>query len=79
MLSELRRFKFTLSWLCDDHIAADTVVLNGFRQRAMTAPSTRFEGPPFSKIDLILIACRELVGDLGWGRLSTQGADERVE
>jgi hypothetical protein len=24
LLSEIRRFKFTVSWLCDDHTAADS-------------------------------------------------------
>jgi hypothetical protein len=39
MPSDLRRYKLTVSWLCDDHIAADTFVVKGFRQRASTAPS----------------------------------------
>jgi hypothetical protein len=37
--SEIRRFKFTASWLCDDHIAAGIFVVKGPRHRAMTAPS----------------------------------------
>jgi hypothetical protein len=37
--SEIRRFKFTVSWLCDDLIAAGTFVVKGPRHRAMTAPS----------------------------------------
>jgi hypothetical protein len=28
--SEIRRFKFTVSWLCDDHIAADNLGHEGF-------------------------------------------------
>jgi hypothetical protein len=39
--SKVCRFKFSLSWLCDDHIAADTFVMKGSRQHAMTAPSPR--------------------------------------
>jgi hypothetical protein len=50
MLSERRRFIFTVSWLCDDHISAETFVVKGFSimryysplsARAMTAPSPR--------------------------------------
>jgi hypothetical protein len=38
--SEIRRFKFTVSWLCDDHIAAKkTFVVRGPRHFAMTATS----------------------------------------
>jgi hypothetical protein len=36
--SEIRRFKFTVSWLCDDHTAAGTFVMKGPRQRAMAVP-----------------------------------------
>jgi hypothetical protein len=38
---EIRRFKFTVSWLRDDHIAAETFVLKRPRHRAMTTPSSR--------------------------------------
>jgi hypothetical protein len=41
MPSEIRRFKFTVSWPYDDHIVADTFVVKGSRQRATTAPSPR--------------------------------------
>jgi hypothetical protein len=33
MPSEMRRFKFAVSWPCDDHIAAGTFVVKGSRQR----------------------------------------------
>jgi hypothetical protein len=33
--------KFTVSWLCDDYIAAGTFVVKGFWQRALTALSPR--------------------------------------
>jgi hypothetical protein len=35
---EIRRFKFTVSWLCDDHIAAD----NLRRKRPLTS---RYDSP----------------------------------
>jgi hypothetical protein len=38
--SEIRRFKFTVSWLCDDHIAAD----NLRRKRSSTS---RYDSPLF--------------------------------
>jgi hypothetical protein len=39
--SEIRRLKFQVSWLCNDRTAAETFVVNGSRQRAMSAPPTR--------------------------------------
>jgi hypothetical protein len=38
MPSELRRFEFTVSWLCDDHIAANTFVMKG-------VSTTRYDSP----------------------------------
>jgi hypothetical protein len=38
---EIRRLKFKVSWLYEDHIAAGTFVMKGSRQRALTAPSLR--------------------------------------
>jgi hypothetical protein len=61
--SEIRRFKFMVSWLCDDHVAADSLVVKRPRHRAMTAPLRAFEGALFSKIDLWLIVSRELIED----------------
>jgi hypothetical protein len=57
--SEIRRFKFTVSWLCDDHIAADNL-------RRKWSSTSRYDSHlsvlsknlQFSKIDVILIASR---------------------
>jgi hypothetical protein len=38
--SEIRRFKFKISWLCDDHIAAGPFVVNGSRKHYQS-PSPR--------------------------------------
>jgi hypothetical protein len=77
--SEIRRIKFTVSWLCDDHTAAGIFVVKGSRHRAMTATSpccrrtTVFKG--WRNTD-----CLPRGGSLrGWGRLSVQGADKRVK
>jgi hypothetical protein len=35
---ERRRFKFTVSWLCDDHIAASTFVVKGFSTKRYDSP-----------------------------------------
>jgi hypothetical protein len=53
--SDIRQFKFTVSWLCDDLTAAGTfVVVKGFRQRTMTAPSP-LEGLQFSIVSCKLV------------------------
>jgi hypothetical protein len=36
--SELRRFNFTVSWLCDDHIAAGTFVVKDFSTSRYDSP-----------------------------------------
>jgi hypothetical protein len=61
--SEIRWFKFTVSWLCDDHTAADTFVVKSSRQRTRQPPLRAVEGLLFPKIDMIFIAFRELIGD----------------
>jgi hypothetical protein len=62
--SEIRRFKFTVSWLCDDHIA----LKNLCRERFSTS---RYDSAlsVLSKdyIDDILIASRKLVDDSRMG------------
>jgi hypothetical protein len=61
--SEIRRFKFKVSWLCDAHIAADTFVVEGSRERAITAPLGAVDGLNFAQIGVVLIASRKSVGD----------------
>jgi hypothetical protein len=65
--SEIRRFKFTAIWLCGDYIAAGS-----FRRERLS--TTRYDSPlravewlQFSKIDVIFIASRELVGNSRMG------------
>jgi hypothetical protein len=65
--SGISRFKFKVSRLCDDYIAADNLRRKRYRHRAMTAPLRAVEGLKFSKIDVILIASRELVEDSRMG------------
>jgi hypothetical protein len=63
MPSEIKRFKFTVSWLCDDHIAADTFVVKKVLEFALLQPPLRaVEGQCISAVDVSLIAFRELVG-----------------
>jgi hypothetical protein len=59
--SEIRRCKFTVSWLCDDHIAAGTFVVKGPRHRAMTATSPRCRRTAVLK-DWHNIDCLPLIG-----------------
>jgi hypothetical protein len=61
--SKIRQFKFKVSWLCDNHIAADTFVAKGSRQCAMIATLLAVEGLQFSKNNMIFIVSRELVDD----------------
>jgi hypothetical protein len=64
--SEIRRFKFTVSWLCDDHTAADNL-------RRKIFSTSRYDSPlsvlskDYRKMDVILIASRELVDDSRMG------------
>jgi hypothetical protein len=53
--SEIRRFKFKVSWLCDDHIAADNLRVETSHY---DSPLRAVEGLQFSNIDVILIASR---------------------
>jgi hypothetical protein len=66
---EIRRFKFTMSWLCDDHIAAGTFVVKGPRHRAMTATSPRCRRTTLFKdkrnIDCLPQVCRRFVNGNG--------------
>jgi hypothetical protein len=59
--SEISRFKFTVSWLCDDRTAADNLRRKGPRHRAMTATS-----PCCRRITVFKlwrnINCRPLIG-----------------
>jgi hypothetical protein len=42
MLSEIRRFEFTVSWLCDDHTAAENL-------RVETFSTPRYDSPLSAK------------------------------
>jgi hypothetical protein len=61
MPSETRRFKFTASWLCDDHTAAEQIVLRRSQHRAITAPSPRCRRTTVFK-DLRYIYCLTRTG-----------------
>jgi hypothetical protein len=65
--SEIRRFKFKVSWLCDDNTTADTFVVECPRQRTMAAHIGVVEGLQFLRIEIIPITFRDLVGDSRMG------------
>jgi hypothetical protein len=60
---DLRPFKFAVSWLCDDHIAAEILR----RKRSSTSRYNSHLSVLFLKIDIIPIASRYLVGDSRMG------------
>jgi hypothetical protein len=68
MPSEICRFKFKVSWLCGDQIAADSLRGEAFSTSRYDSPHFRaVEGRQFSNIDVVLIASRELVDDSRMG------------
>jgi hypothetical protein len=65
---KIRRFKFTVSWLCDDHTAADNRRREAFStSRYDSTLSVLSMDYSFEKSEMILIASRELVGDSRMG------------
>jgi hypothetical protein len=78
--SEVRQFKFKLSWLCDDHAAAD-------RLRRKTFSTMRYDSHlsmlsqdySFQRLTVYLLPPASWLTIRGWGRLSIQGADKRVK
>jgi hypothetical protein len=68
MPSWTRRFKFTVSWHCYDHVATEHLLLfQGHRLRAITASSPRCRRTIVVKMKTIFILSRELVGDSRMG------------
>jgi hypothetical protein len=65
--SEIRRFKFTVSWPCDAHSAAENLRCKRFSTSRYDSPLRAVEGLLLSKIDVLLIASGELVGDSRMG------------
>jgi hypothetical protein len=63
MPSESFRFKFKVSWLCDDHTEAHTFAVFFFDNALGQPPLRAVEGPQFSKYDMLFVASRELNGD----------------
>jgi hypothetical protein len=61
--SEIRQFKFMVSWLCVDHIAVQQLR----PEISMSAPLREVEGLQFLQIDILLIFSRKLVDDSRMG------------
>jgi hypothetical protein len=78
--SEIRRFKFTVSWLCDDHIAAHSLR----RKRSSTSRydshlSVLSKDYSLQRLTLYWLPPANRLTIRRWGRLSVQGADKRVK
>jgi hypothetical protein len=68
MPSEIRQFKFTVSWLCDDNTAADILRSKKFStSRYDSHLSALSKDYSFSKVGIMLTASRELVDDSRMG------------
>jgi hypothetical protein len=65
--SQIHRFKFAVSWLCDDCIAVETFVVEVLSNVLRQPPLRIVAGQQFPKIEAILTAFRELVRDLRMG------------
>jgi hypothetical protein len=65
--SKICRFKLAVSWLCDDHIAAENLGRKVLDIALWQPPIRAVEGLRFSKTNAIFIASRELVDDSRMG------------
>jgi hypothetical protein len=78
--SEIRRFKFTVSWHCDDHIAADNLRRKTFSTSRYDSPlSTLSKDGSFQRSTFCRLPPASSLAIRGWGQLSVRGADKRVK
>jgi hypothetical protein len=80
MPSEIRRSKFRVRWLCDDHIAADSLRVETFlTPRYDSYLSALSKESSFQRSALYWLPPTSWLTIRAWGRLSVQGAAKRVK